>query len=449
MRIIKELLKNPKLALNGGNPVRKKPFAPSCLMNGEEAGLILDCLKSGRWSTFKGAAEGWDINKACEMSSLRAARYGPLDIRFLGGKYVRKLEAFFARKFKVRYAVSANSGTSCLIMALGAIGLGPGDEVIVPCMSFNATATAILCFNSIPVFAEVKPDTFCLDPKDVEKKITRRTKAILVVHLGGNSVDMESIMKIARRYGLKVIEDAAQAIGATYKDRLVGTIGDAGIFSFTETKHITCGEGGVLVTNNSSIAFKSRLIRNHGEGVAQESWTRDELINVIGMNFRLTEIQAAIAIPQLKSLSIRNKIREENAAYLIKKLNRYEMLIPQQAEKYSHPVCFILKWRYLPKNNMPDRDSLVDALVAEGIPVSKGYFRLMHENPIFSKKTAYGNKGCPYSCSFYRGTVKYGHGACPRSEAINKQFIWFKFIHPPNTKRDMDDVAAAFQKILG
>lgn len=443
------LLKSPMLAINGGRPVRKEPFAASCFMSSNEKEMVLKCLESNHWSSFKGAAEGWDIKKACRMASAQAAAYGPLNIRFLGGKYVRKLEALFAKRFGVTYAVSANSGTSCLVMALGAIGLGPADEVIVPCMSFNATATAILYFNSIPVFAEVKPDTFCLDPKDVEKKITSRTKAILVVHLGGNSADMDAIMVIAGRHKLKVIEDAAQAIGVTYKGKPVGTIGDAGIFSLTETKHITCGEGGMLVTDEPAIAFKARLIRNHGEGVAEDSWNEEELTNVIGMNFRLTEIQAALAIPQFKSLDRRNRIRRENTAYLIRKLKKYRALIPPRIEAGVNYICFMLKWRYIPQEGMPDRDSLVEALIAEGIPVSKGYTRLMHENPIFSRKAAYGKRGCPYTCSFYRKSVKYGSGACPQSEAINKQFIWFKYINPPNTKKDMDDVVRAFEKILG
>ncbi|HAH21849.1 MAG TPA: DegT/DnrJ/EryC1/StrS family aminotransferase [Candidatus Omnitrophica bacterium] len=449
MKTIKGLYENQKLAINGGQPVRKKPFASSCFMSGNEIELVLDCLKSNQWSAFKGAAEGWDIKKVCCMSSREAVKYGSQDIRFLGGRYVRKLEALFAKRFKVKYAISANSGTSCLVMALGALGLGPGDEVIVPCMSFNATATSVLYFNSIPVFAEIKPDTFCLDPKDIERKISKRTKAIVVVHLGGNSADMEPIIKIARRHKLGVIEDAAQAIGATYNGRALGTIGNAGIYSLTETKHITCGEGGVLITDDPAIAFKARLIRNHGEGVAEETWTNDRLVNVIGMNFRLTEIQAAVAIPQLGSLDRRNKIREQNTAYLIKKLRKYKALLPPQVEKGSRYICFMLKWRYIRQKDMPDRDWLVKALIAEGIPVSGGYARLMHENPIFSKRIAYGAKGCPYSCSFYRGTAKYGPGVCPRSEVINKQFIWFKYINPPNTKRDMDDVVAAFEKVLG
>ena len=193
------MINKSDLAINGGKPIRTKPFGTSCYISGNEKELLLKCLDSNNWSSFKGATEGWDINEVGSMPSNEAAKFGPLDIRFLGGKYVRELEAKFAEKFNVQYAVSSNSATSCLIMALGALNLGPSDEVICPSMSFNATATSILFFNSVPVFCEVKENTFCLDPVDLEKKITERTKAIMVVHLGGNTADMDTIMKIAKK----------------------------------------------------------------------------------------------------------------------------------------------------------------------------------------------------------------------------------------------------------
>ena len=143
--------------------------------------------------------------------------------------------------------------------------LGPGDEVLVPSMSFNATATAILAYNAIPIFCEVKDDTFCIDPDDIIKKLTERTKAIMVVHLGGNGADMDNVVEIAKRNNLFIIEDCAQAPGVKYKNKLLGTLGDVSVFSLTETKNISCGEGGLLITDNKKVAMKSRLIRNHGE----------------------------------------------------------------------------------------------------------------------------------------------------------------------------------------
>jgi dTDP-4-amino-4,6-dideoxygalactose transaminase len=240
-----------------------------------------------------------------------------------------------------------------------------------------------------------------------------------------------------------VIEDCAQAPGVTYKGRPVGTFGDAGVFSFTETKNITCGEGGMLITKDPQVAFKSRLIRNHGEGVAQDSWTDEELMNVVGMNFRLTELQAAVMIPQLENLDERNCIRKENVNYLRKHLAKFPELIFPVVEKGADYVCFMLKWKYQPSAGRPDRIYLIKALNAEGIPVAAGYGRLMYEHPIFARRIAYGRKGYPWNGS----QVKYGPGTCPRSEAINKQFIWFKYINPPNTTEDMEDVVKAFEKI--
>lgn len=440
---------NPALAINGGTPVRTKGFATSCYVSGNERELLLDCLDSNLWSSFKGAAEGWDIRQCCTMPSAEAATHGPTEIRFLGGQYVRKLEAQFADYFGVPYAVSSNSATSCLVMALGALGLGPGDEVICPPMSFNATATAIVAVGAVPVFCEVKEDTFCLDPADIEHRLTERTKAIMVVHLGGNAADMGAVMDIAKRKGLKVIEDCAQAPGVTHKGRYVGTFGDAGIFSLTETKNITCGEGGVLVTADPQVAFKSRLVRNHGEGVTQEDWTDEELASVVGMNFRLTEFQAAVAIPQFESLEERNQSRRENTAHLFAGLAKHSCLTMPVIEDETDYVSFMVKWKYAPEPDQPDKAWLLKAMAAEGIPIMGGYGRLMHENPMFTHQIGFGTGGFPFKPPYHPGGLQYGPGTLPRSEAIKARFLWFKFINAPNTTKDMDDVIAAFDKILG
>ena len=216
------VLQHEKLAINGGAPVREKPFQSSCYISGNEKQMILDCLESNNWSSFKAGTEGWDIREVGMMTSREAVKHGPTAIRYLGGKYVRELERDFADYVGVDYAVSSNSATSCLVMALGAMNIEPGDEVLVPSMSFNATATAVLFYNAIPVFTEVKSDTFCMDPEDMRSKITDRTRAILVVHLGGTTADMDLIMSIAKEHNLKVIEDCAQAPGVKYKGRQVG-----------------------------------------------------------------------------------------------------------------------------------------------------------------------------------------------------------------------------------
>jgi len=277
------------------------------------------------------------------------------------------------------------------------------------------------------VFVEVKPDTFCIDPVDAAAKITPRTKAIVVVHLGGSPADMDAI----RALGLPVIEDCAQSLGATYRGREVGAIGDVGVCSLTETKSITCGEGGVVLTDDPRIARKARLIRNHGEGVAQEEWSDEELKNVVGMNFRLTDIQSALAVAQYEQLDERNAAREENAEHLWSRISRWKCFTRQAVEPGAVPAWFIFKTRYVPRPGMPSRDELVELLDAEGIPAVAGYKRLLYENPLFTRRGA-----------------GYGRGTCPRSEQVNDEFLWFTFINPPNGPRDMDDAADALEKIF-
>jgi dTDP-4-amino-4,6-dideoxygalactose transaminase len=417
-----------QLAIHGGEPVRKTPFAPNCSIGGREREYLLDALDSLSWSGFRAGAQGHDIRALCEIPSAEAVHFAEGEALFLGGTWTRRLEAMFAARTGVRYAVACNSATSGLVMAAGALDLGPGDEVLVPCMSFHATATALVPWGCVPVFVEVKPDTFCIDPVDAAAKITPRTKAIMVVHLGGSPADMDAL----RALGLPVIEDCAQSLGATYRGREVGAIGTVGVCSLTETKSITCGEGGVVLTDDPRIARKARLIRNHGEGAAQENWSDEDLVNIVGMNYRLTDLQSALAVAQYEQLDDRNRARAENAARLAARLARWPCLVRQTVEPDAVPAWFIYKTRYQPSNGMPTRDELVTMLDAEGIPAVAGYSRLIYENPIFTRRGA-----------------GYGRGTCPRSEAINREFLWFTFLNPPNGPRDMDDAAEAIDKIFG
>ena len=429
--------------------MRKIKFYPPVFSSGKEKELLIKTLKSNQWSSFKGALEGSKASKVLKLNSKKANSFKPLSIRFLGGKYVRKLEAKFANMYGVKFCVSANSATSCLSMAIGSLNLGPGDEVLLPSMSFVSTATSILTYNCIPVFCEVKKDTFCIDPIDVEKKITKRTKAIIVVHLAGNSCEMKKILKIAKKYNLKIIEDCAQAIGVKYNKKYLGTFGDIGVFSLTETKNITCGEGGLIITNNNNLAMKSRLIRNHGENIVDLKWKKKDLINIVGMNYRLTEFQAAVAIPQLESLRKRNMIRKKLFNRLKRGLDEFKKyLIIPQIEKHTDFVPYIVKLLWKPKINMINRNQLVSKLNKMGVPVSKGYSKMMHELPIFTKKVAYKN-GCPFYCDKNSGSkINYGTGSLPVSEKINKQFIWFKFINPPNSNIQIDYTIDCFKKAI-
>ena len=426
-------------------PIRATPFAPPCGIAGNERELLLECLDSGHWSSFFGSTGGRDLREVATMPSAEAGRYGPTDMCFLGGRFVREAEALFAEMWQVPFAVSANSATSCLAMAAGALDLEPGDEILMPPMSFNATSAAVLYTGVVPVFCEVKDDTFCLDPTDLEHRITERTKAIMVVHLGGSVADMDGILAVARKNGLKVIEDAAQSPAVPYKGQWVGTFGDAGVFSFTESKNITCGEGGMLVTRDPAIAQKARLIRNHGEGIVGADWPAEDLVNIVGMNYRLTEFQAAVLVPQLRALAERNRVRIENGRHLTERLAAIPNLVRQATEPDSGYVPYILKWRWRPEPGQPSRDELVAGLNAEGIPVSRGYGgRMMHQNPMFVRRIAFGAGGWPFGNT----APAYGDGTLPRSEMIDSEMIWFRFVNGPNSFADMDDVAKAFERVL-
>jgi dTDP-4-amino-4,6-dideoxygalactose transaminase len=435
------------LVVFGGEPVRRTAFHPSVVIDDKERDLINSVLEKGEFSRFMGSPSV-DIDGQLEMASVDAKNYEGQYFTFLGGHMVRKFEGDFANAFNITYAVSVNSATSGLVAAMGALGLGPGDEVITTCMSFNATATSILLFNSIPVFVDVDDRSFCLTPEGVEGAITPKTKAILVVHLLGNAADMDAIMKIAKRYKLLVIEDCAQSPGTKYKGRFVGTIGDVGVFSFQETKNMQTGEGGMVITNDTLIAKRLRLIRNHGESIPDDSWDNDSLINLIGMNFRMTELSAALGIGQLSKIEDNNRIRTENAYYLANELKELPGL---SVPKYGPDVVpHVFASIYETSETGVERCKILAALRAEGIPVGSGYLRLMYENPIFLKKIAYGHKHCPWSCHLYNNSKReYKEGDCPVAEGLlREKCIWFYHIHRPNSIDDMKDVVIAFKKVF-
>ena len=230
------------------------------------------------------------------------------------GKMVEKFENNFAKYVGVKYAVATNSGTAALHAALASLDLKPGDEVVTTPFSFVASANAILYCSAKPVFADIDATDYNINPESIEKVITKKTRAILVVHLYGQPAQMDKILKIAKKHNLYLIEDACQAHGAKYRNIKVGGLGDMGCFSFYPTKNMTTGEGGIVTTNNEAFYNKLKKFRNHGQ---KARYYQDSL----GYNYRMTEINAAIGIEQLRKLDIFNKKRQENAKYLISKLN--------------------------------------------------------------------------------------------------------------------------------
>jgi len=246
-----------------------------------------------------GKEEKLAVTRVMESGILSGYR-GSWGDYFFGGEEVKALETEWAAKFNVKHAIACNSATSGLWLACAAAGIKAGDDVIVSPYTMTCSASMPLHFGAVPVFADVEPDYFCLDADDIERKITVETKAIIVVDLFGMPYDADKINAIAKKHNIIVIEDAAQACGATHKGRHAGTLGDIGVFSLNVHKHIQCGEGGIVVTDNDDLAWRIRLAMNHGEAV--ENDLQPPYQNIAGMNMRMTELSAAIAREQLKKL---------------------------------------------------------------------------------------------------------------------------------------------------
>jgi perosamine synthetase len=264
----------------------------------------------------------------------------------LTGKYTKKFELEFANKFNMDYAIAVNSGTSALHACMLALKIGPGDEVIVPPLTFIATAYAPLYVGAIPVFADINPDTFIIDPDRIKEKITKRTKAIIPVSLYGQSAEMDEIMKIAKDYNLKIIEDNAECVMGKYKNKIVGSIGDVSIFSMQRSKHLTTGDGGVILTNNEDIAEKCRKYADLGyrtltakpisnedikDKIQQPDYKRHELV---GYNFRMAEVCAAMGLGQLNKIDYLIKNRIQIATLYMEAIEGCNWLIPQKTPEY-------------------------------------------------------------------------------------------------------------------
>jgi dTDP-4-amino-4,6-dideoxygalactose transaminase len=439
-----------KLAIFGGTPVRTKPWLVEPMTDEDEERMVLGAMREKSYSRYIGAAAP-NLEQILRLTSEEAARIADY-WHFLGGTNVRAFAAEFAQAMGSTYAIPVNAATTGLSVALAAAGVGPGDEVIVPAVSYTATASAVLLFNSIPVFADVDPDSFCIDPVAVERAITRRTRAIMPVHLTGNVADMDAILAIARRHNLVVIEDAAQAIGASWNGRKAGTLGNAGVFSFQQSKNIMTGEGGMIVTDDPEIARRCRLIINHGEVAFDDRHSAEDLANIVGCNFRMPELCAAVGRAQLRKLDTVNAWRTRNADVLQSELAELPGLrLPPSQRQGNGPgrdVPHLFVALYDSAEMGASRAAFVAALRAEGVPVGTGYTRPMYANPTFLRKIAFGSKGCPWTCQGGAG-VEYRHGLCPVGERLlNEEFLWFYHIAYASTEDDMREIGRAVRKVV-
>lgn len=414
-----------KLALFGGAKTIAHSFKRYNPIGAQEVAAAKQVVESGVLSKFLGA---WHED-------------------FYGGPKVREFERACEAYFGVKHAITVNSWTSGLIAAVGAIGIEPGDEVIVSPWTMCASATAILHWNAIPVFADIEPETFNLDPQSVEANISPYTKAIMVTDIFGHSADMDALMAIADQHGLKVISDTAQAPGAYYKGKYAGTLARVGGYSLNYHKHIHTGEGGILVTDDDDIAERMQLIRNHAEAVVGDKGVTN-LANMIGYNFRLGEIECAMGIEQLKKLqglvAARQRVADRLTAGLqaLKGL-RTPIIKPDCTHAYYvYPMVLDVDLLGV------SRSKIYEALAAEGIEgLAAGYANL-HLLPMYQQKLAYGSKGFPWTSDICHRDVDYRRGICPVAEELQvKSYLGYAMCLNDLSDEDVDLMAAAFRKV--
>jgi len=276
------------------------------------------------------------------------------DASFEGGKYVREFERKLATHIGVKHAIAVNSGTASLQTSLMAFSVKPGDEVIIPAFTFEATANVVLACNARPVFADIQTD-YTIDPQDVKRKITKNTKAIIPVHLYGYSVDLDEIKEIAQAHSIRVIEDAAESLGAEYKGRQIGQTDDTGCFSLYATKVITSGEGGAITTNDDGLAEKLRMMRNHGMKEGYDT-------RILGYNFRLPEMAAAMASVQMDRLPEFIRARRKNAAALTESISGLKGVSMRQTKTDRRHIWYLYTLQL-----ERERDKVNERLRAKGI----------------------------------------------------------------------------------
>jgi dTDP-4-amino-4,6-dideoxygalactose transaminase len=396
-----------KLALLGGKPVRKKPFPAWPVFGKAEERALLRTLGSGRWGRLQGTE-------------------------------VETFERRFAEMHGCKHAVAVVNGTVSLRIALMAAGIQAGDEVIVPPYTFVSTATAVIEANAVPVFADVDLETFNINPAAVERAVTKRTRAIIPVHFAGQVAEMDGILRIARKHKLIVIEDAAHAHAGRWKNKMAGSIGDLGSFSFQSSKNLTSGEGGIITTNDDALAAKCRSIHSCGR-VEGGLWYEH---HVIAGNYRLGEFQGAILNCQLARLEKQTEARDLNGQYLAKRLRKLPGIFPQKRTPETQRHCYHLFMMRVTPDFGLKRATLLNALKAEGIPCSGGYGISLPKQPLFRNKAF-----APYLPGIAE-ELDFSKTRVPNSDLLcHEQCVWLEQNLFLGTRADMNDIADAFEKI--
>ncbi len=417
-----------RLAILGGTPVRSKPFPAWPVFGPEEERAVTEVVRSGKWWRY---CFGEVTEPGPETEEPRSK--------------VAEFQEAFARFQGARYGIACANGTAAIEIALKALGIGPGDEVIVPPYTYVATASAPLMVNAVPVFCDIDYDTFNLDPLRLAEAVTPRTRAVIPVHFAGQAADMESILAVARRHNLFVVEDAAHGHGGSWNGRGLGTLGHAGTFSFQASKNMTAGEGGLITTDDPGLA---ELCESYLWGGRQKGRAWYEHFR-LAWNYRLTEFQGAILLEQLKRLEAQAARRMQNGRYLNQRLAEIPgirpLRIPAYATRHSYHLYV---FRFDAAEFGISRQQFLAALAKEGIPCSGGYAHPLYRNGMFLNQDFYPH-GCPVSCQHYGGRVDYRAfgDLCPNTERACREAVWLEHRQLLADRNDMDDIVAAIAKI--
>jgi perosamine synthetase len=396
------------LAIDGGTPVRDRPFPSRAPFGDREVELVTQAIRSQ--NLFR----------------------GPM---------VREFEAGFARLYDARYAVASSSGTAAIHVAIGTIDPEPGDEIITAPITDGGSVVPIVYQNAIPIFADVD-DTYNMDPRDVEAKITPRTRAILLIHLFGNPCDMDAMVAISRRHGIPLIEDCSQAHLTEYKGRLLGTFGDIACFSLQQSKHLTTGDGGVTITNREDLERRMRLFRDKG-WTTEPGWGRKSY-EFLAPNYRMTELQAAVGLAQLDKVAAVVERRHALGSLLSERIRDLPGMLPAPVTPGGKHTY----WAYSFPVTEGSADDFAAALKAEGIPAGAHYtvepiYRCM--DALAEKKT-FGTSGHPFDGCHGARPIDYPRGLCPRAEAALDHIVGMT-LHENFTEEDILDIATAVRKV--
>jgi len=398
-------------ALLGGTPVRQTPFPSWPVADAREEDALVAVIRSGRWNR---------------------------------GDNVAAFESAYASLTGARHCLATANGTSALITTLAALGIGPGDEVIVPPYTFVATINAVLLMRALPVFVDTDVATFQIDARKIERAITGKTKMILPVHLGGSAVDLDTILEVGRRGGITVVEDACQAHLAEWRGRKVGTYGKAGCFSFQASKNLNSGEGGAILTNDDELIENCYRFHNNSRG--RRNTGDDFSYRNIGANLRLTEFQAALLTAQMTRLQEQARTRDANAAHLTTLLSQIPGITPARMyDGCTRNAYHLYMFRYDANHfaGLP-RASFIKALAAEGIPTQAGYTPL-NKQPFL--EDAFSAPGFRTIYSQARLDEWRAHNQCPENDRLCTEALWIVQTMLLGPRQDMEDIAEAIRKV--